>query len=180
MGNDTGNDTGNETLPTRRSPVWMRVLLVVSLGLNLAVVGVVVGAKMRGFGPGGPPHAPSMGSAMIRALPSEDRREIGTRARAQMASANPGPREGRPGRIGLDTLVQALRADPYDHAAVAAMIAAQGQERRGWAEAMQAAWLVQVQEMTEAERAAYAQALEVARDRQKDRRKRWKDKPRPD
>ena len=67
----------------RRSPLWMRVLLGVSLALNLAVIGLAVGASFRLLGPDGPlPH--TFGGALIRALPAEDRHEIGQRAREML------------------------------------------------------------------------------------------------
>ena len=68
--------TTETTVSTRRSPLWMRILLGVSLALNLAVAGLVVGASLRLIGPDGPPAPHTFGGALIRALPHDDRREI--------------------------------------------------------------------------------------------------------
>jgi uncharacterized membrane protein len=60
------------------SPLWMRVLLVVSLALNLLVVGVVAGALARrppdDFGRGAPGDPAA--AFYLGALPPESRREV--------------------------------------------------------------------------------------------------------
>lgn len=149
------------TAPQRRSPVWMRVLLGVSLALNLAVVGIVAGVALRFGGDDRPGHPPRMGSATIRALPAEDRRAILNRARAEVKTTR------RP-RSDVAEMAALLRAAPYDHGALEALVAERRAQRQGWITAMQGAWLEHVATMTEAERMDYAQALEEAG---KDRRR---------
>lgn len=155
------------TTPTvRRSPLWMRVLLGVSLALNLAVIGLAAGAALRLFGHGGPPLPPeSFGGAIYRALEPGDRRELSARVRATVE-----PRNSR--REDAASLVRALRAEPYDAAAVVAVLDAQSAARLGWREALQVAWLDQVASMNASERKAYADRVEAEEQRRlRDRHK---------
>ena len=55
--------TTETTVSARRNPLWMRILLGVSLALNLAVAGLVVGASLRLIGPYGPPAPHTYGGA---------------------------------------------------------------------------------------------------------------------
>ena len=58
-----------------RSRNWLKWALVASLAVNLAFVGLVVGALIKG-----PPHAPWPGIALwhyARALPDPYRRDLG-------------------------------------------------------------------------------------------------------
>ena len=112
--------TENSVNPPRRSPLWMRILLGVSLALNLAVVGLAVGASLRLIGPGGPPPH-SFGGALIRAMPAEDRKAIGRQARAHI---------GRSGhKADSAQLIAALRATPYDQSVVVELLEAQAAGR---------------------------------------------------
>ena len=150
--------TENSVNPPRRSPLWMRILLGVSLALNLAVVGLAVGASLRLIGPGGPPPH-SFGGALIRAMPAEDRKAIGRQARAHI---------GRSGhKADSAQLIAALRATPYDQSVVVELLEAQAAGRQAFAEALQTAWLERVQAMTDAERMAFADGLEAAEARRK-------------
>ena len=57
--------------------VWVRIVLLTSLALNLAVLGVVIGAFVR-FGPhrdGPPSRADLVGGAYTHALSPADRRK---------------------------------------------------------------------------------------------------------
>ncbi len=162
--------TSEPTSNPRRSPTWMRILLGVSLALNLAVVGLAIGASFRVLGPGGPPPPPhSFGGALIRGLPVEDRKDISRRARDTLGSR-------RDHRADAERLITALRSDPFDQAAVAGLIEAQSSGRQAWAAALQSAWLEKVTAMTADERQAYADALEEAEKRRAEKRKRFKAK----
>ncbi len=147
--------TTETTVSVRRSPLWIRILLGVSLALNLAIAGLVVGAGLRLIGPYGPPAPHTFGGALIRALPHDDRREIGFRARD---SLGPRPDYG----AGAAKLITALRITPFDAAAVEVILNAQSVGRAAWSKALQDSWLIHVSDMSENERLGYAQRLEEA------------------
>ena len=68
----------------KSSRLWVRVLLVVSLALNLLVIGAVAGVIIKGgpFKHGGPPHMAQGGvGPLTQALSKEDRRAIGREMR---------------------------------------------------------------------------------------------------
>lgn len=151
--------------PVARSPLWMRVLLGVSLALNLLVAGLAVGAFARMGGPGGAHPAPrSLGGAMYRALPREDRRDL-----LQQVRASDKPRT--PGRVAqAEEIATVLRATPYDGAAMQVVVMRQLDGRQAWQTAMQAAWLERVAAMSPQERAAFADRLEEAATHKKHKR----------
>ncbi|GAW36042.1 hypothetical protein RA2_03110 [Roseovarius sp. A-2] len=138
---------------------WMRLLLVVSLAANLAVVGVVAGWALRHGGHHG--HHPSRldmaGGPLTRALSDEDRREIGQRMRQVW-------RETRSDQADIgtsfDALVSDLRAVPFDPARVTRRMQ---QHREGFAARFamgQEVLLDHLAAMSDADRAAYADRLE--------------------
>lgn len=147
--------TPETTVPTRRSPLWMRSLLAVSLALNLAVVGLAAGAALRLIGPGGPPPVSpgSLGGAMYRAMSPEDRHALVHEVRGSGSS-----RKNR--REDAGRLAAMLRADPFDKAATQALLEEQVAMWADWQAALQNAWLTQVTAMPVEERQAYAARLE--------------------
>ncbi len=96
------------TTPSRR---W-RLLLVLSLALNVAVLGLVGGAVMRDKVGGRPPSGFEFGAGPLgRALPPEDRREIGKSIRDKVDFS----RDGRPAPVRtIRELQELLRTDPFD------------------------------------------------------------------
>ena len=114
-----------KTASERRSPAWMRILLVLSLALNLAVVGLVVGTVLREDGPArrGPSATSDLGLGPVgRALNKEERRQLKRGAVARRADLRENRQEIRQR---LDETLSALATDPLDEAAVAAGFAAQ-------------------------------------------------------
>lgn len=106
---------------TRPSRLW-RGVLVVSLALNLAVVGVVGGAMVAGrFGDHPSPRIDFGVGPLARALPDDERRAIG-RALRQDSSLR-----GHDFRGQMAAVAAALRADPYDPAVTEALIAQQAE-----------------------------------------------------
>jgi len=107
----------------RKTGGWVRLLLVVSLGLNLAVAGALAGVMLSG-GAGwhdhGPPRLAAMGGPLSRALSEEDRRAIGRALRA--AYRDNGSTRARH-RAEMAALAEELRAVPFDRAAVEARLA---------------------------------------------------------
>ena len=134
----------------RRS--WPRWALVASLGLNLVFVGLIAGALING--PPAPP-VPGIGQ-YVRALPEASRRDLGRRLRASRSDWS-GMRAAWHAR--RSALAAALTAEPFDAAAVAALL----EEDRGLAGDLAARGtgllLAEIGAMSPAERAAYAAAL---------------------
>ena len=99
--------------PARTGSGWLRAALLVSLALNLGIIGMVGGALFRN---GGPPHGASMVrdvgfGAFTDALSKEDRAAL---RRAFIADA-PEFRDGRRDmRADFKDLLAQLRAAPFD------------------------------------------------------------------
>lgn len=122
-----------------RAPLWMRLALALSLAVNLGVAGVLIGAALR-------PPPPERVAAMARsaglgawgpAFEREDRaalRRADQRARRTERPADRGADRAERARHAQD-LAKALRADPFDPAAVRQIntrILAQGQARAAY------------------------------------------------
>lgn len=104
-------DTGSSDAVPRRWPRWRGILLVVSLALNLLVVGVVATAAIRHRL--GPPPGFTQATVVTfaRALPEPRRQEIMDATRAERASLRPYRAELRRARAEVrNTLV----AEPFD------------------------------------------------------------------
>lgn len=107
--------SSTETSPRPRRR-WITILLIVSLGLNMILVGFLVGSVLRSH-----PHRDPVISVWairkaLRDLPSDERervRDAFEQVRAEMRS--------RAGDMGVlrDTLGQTLTADPFDAQAFA-------------------------------------------------------------
>jgi uncharacterized membrane protein len=131
---------------------WLRWALVASLGLNLVFVGLIAGALVKG-----PPPPPAPGiSQYARALPEPYRRELGRGLRSSRSDWS-GMRAAWRGRRAA--LADSLTAEPFDLAAVAALL---DEERRLAGElATRGADLLldEIGRMSPDERAAFAAAL---------------------
>lgn len=141
----------------------LRWALIASLAVNLVFLGLFAGAAYRfAGGPGASHHggrgpdARNYATAYVRALP-EDRR------RALFEQMRSGTQE-MPSRAARRALYQqvlsALRAEPFDPAAVQNVLRAQGAMAFRFQTASEGAWLAQVESMSAAERAAYADEVE--------------------
>lgn len=147
-----------ETTPARGRRRWRDWLLVASLGLNLAVLGLVAGAAYRG-----PPERPIVGPALwgyARALPEPYRHDLGQELRqsrqdwAPMRDALRGQREA---------LAAALTADPYDPARVSALLERELQLAAELGSRGVVMLVGQIERMGAAERAAFAERLRQPR-----------------
>ena len=135
-----------------RCPRWMRVLLGVSLALNLLVAGLAAGAALRHGRAGGMHAAPhSLAGAMIRELPPQDRRALSALARDDLARDGHGDRRARR-RAEAAAVTGALRAVLDDQTRRRAAV--QGELREFW--------LARVAAMSDAGRADYADRVEQA------------------
>jgi len=145
--------------PPRVRP-WLRIVLGVSLALNLAVAGLGLGAAIRFGGPDRAARPPlPLGAMLYRELPREDRRAL----RDDRLGPRPEREERR--RAEIAELDAALRAVPFDPTRVEGFLAAQSLQRDALEQALRAAWLTRVSKMSDSARAAYADRLaeEMAR-----------------
>ncbi len=138
--------------PARRS--WMKWALVASLGLNLAGLGVIGGALLKG-----PPPGPIPGVALwhyARDLPDPYRHDLG-RALRESRHDWIGAREALQGQQAA--MAAALTAEPFDPAAVEAVLQQQTRVTDDLATRGTGLLMAQIARMSPAERAAYAAAL---------------------
>ncbi|SDI38373.1 periplasmic heavy metal sensor [Alloyangia pacifica] len=108
------------------APRWMRWLLLGSLALNLAVVGVVAGGLLRHGGPerGGPPRGREFITPYTQAFSQDQRRELGRQLFSSFERKQgdrPRPRPFADYRSALEL----LRAEPFDSTAFAEALSAQ-------------------------------------------------------
>ncbi|GGH55750.1 periplasmic heavy metal sensor [Frigidibacter albus] len=151
--------TPSQPAAAPRSPRWMRIVLVLSLALNLAGVGMVAGAVLgHSKKPPRPPMVSDLGfGPYTDALSAEDRRAL----RSAFVERAPDFRDLRRVMRGdFDRLLAILRTEPYDAAAAAAVIAAQRDRARQGFELGQDLLVERLGAMTAAERAAFADRLE--------------------
>lgn len=152
--------------PPRPRRLW-RVLLVVSLALNLAIAGLVVGALVRNDG-----KPPTRSGAALSlgpigsALSGSDRRAI-----LREVHRDGGLQSLRPGRE-VDAVIAAVTAQPFDPAALDAALAEGKARRDAVVAAATRALILRVTDMTDQERADFAQRISENR---KKRRKRDSD-----
>lgn len=149
---------------------WLRGLLIASLAVNLLFVGLAVGAAMRFGGHDGRRPPPSVGSALYRAMPQEDR----TAMREEMRKLRDEDR-GATRKADAERIAEALRQTPFDQTALGDLVYQQMTRQNGWFTATQNAWLERVAAMSPEERDAYAKrVLEVIE--QKPKKRGWFDK----
>lgn len=146
---------------TPRPRRWLHLLLIVSLGLNLVMIGLALGAVLRFQGPEGIRAAPrSPGLALYHALPDRDR------ALMRRAMRDTGD---RPRHAAMDDIVKALQAVPFDPDALESTLLLQASGREETARNVQRVWLERVVAMTDSERTEYARKLARISRRAKDR-----------
>lgn len=144
---------------TRR---WMFPVLIVSVALNLLIVGMVAGAFLSPDGPhmrGGDEQRAVrgvLGEPFFRALPAHERRAF---ARDVLGNREQF-REGREAlRTRVERFLDALRADTFDRAEVEQLLGEQRRAAVGRQELGEQLLLDRLEAMSPSERAAYADAL---------------------
>ncbi len=137
--------------PKRR---WMPILLIVSLALNLLIVGVVLGTVLR-VKDGGPARGPiGFGAALYHALPKDERKEL----RGQLSGLRTEGSFNR--KKDFEELVQTLQSVPFDPTAVEVLLDQQAAATAELHSVLHDRWLQHVTEMSDEERATYAERLE--------------------
>lgn len=149
---------------TGPSRLW-RVVLVLSLALNLAVVGMVVGASVSGRFGDRPPRSFDFGLGPVaRALEPRERRQIG------LAMRRDGALRDMDLRGNAAEMIAALRAAPFDAGALQDLMAVQAERVTLLQRNAQAALLDQISAMSPERRAAFADRLQEELSRGRDRR----------
>lgn len=149
--------------PVARTALWVKLALCLSLALNLLVVGFVAGSVLRngGAGPNGA-RAPALGTIgvpYILALPREDRREMFRNLRRNGGEALP---DRRMRRAMFDAVLVALREEPFDPEKIEAAARRQAHVSIAVQQRVQKAWIETISAMSEDERQAYADAVELS------------------
>ncbi len=145
--------TGMQESAPRRTR-WLKITLVVSLALNLAVAGLVAGAALKGR-----PDTDARDGLWpySRALPEPYRDDL-------MRALRESRRDWIADREALGStraeLAAALVAEPFDAAAVTALLARQRDRFNALADRGAALLVEQIGRMSPEERLAYAEALE--------------------
>lgn len=133
---------------------WMPILLVVSLALNLLVVGVAIGTALRFKGSDHVAGPPGFGPALYYALPKSERKAL----RGELSALRGKGSHRR--KQDFSTLSEALRRVPFDPAVVETLLEQQAQATAELQDALHRQWLAQVVAMSEDNRATYADQLE--------------------
>lgn len=149
-----------QSIPQKPRRLW-KVIFVISLALNIAILGVVAGATWRFQGRGAHPAAKVLdtGSVYLRALGSKHRRELGRKMRPAGGKDKKSHAEIAQG---FDRAIALLRSEPFDSDAFAKVM--QGHSRRAEMRMQEARNILldHLNAMNAAERAAYADRLEKA------------------
>ncbi|MDO6589247.1 hypothetical protein DS901_03655 [Loktanella sp. D2R18] len=133
----------------------LRIVLVVSLALNLAVVGLVAGSFASGRVGDGPPRSFDLGlGPMSRALAPEDRREIGTALRHARPMGEYNPRRQ------VTLMIATLRATPFDPEALRDLIVEQAEHGTQIQNVAQDVVIDHITTMSDESRVAFADRLQ--------------------
>jgi len=144
----------------RRKPCWKEVVLVISLGLNILVIGLIAGAFLREGKPIG--FRPDRNIAALglrpyyRALDKKDRVELRKSARAQQGGFRSGAKVMR---AALLVVADRLEAEPFDLGAVKAELTSQADVIAGNISFGHKLLLEQISGMTREERKKMADNL---------------------
>lgn len=152
------SDTGRSS----RMPRWLKAVFALSLAANLAVVGLVAGAALREDrsgrsrhkAPPPPAAAEAIGAVMYRSLDRDSRRVLRDLADGQYGNIV----ERRIAE--LNALLEVIRSEPLEVTVLRARIDAQTAAINEFRGAMLEVWIAELQQMSPAERAAFADKVE--------------------
>ena len=148
--------------PKTATALWVKVILGVSLALNLAIAGVIIGAFARSDGvgarAGAAPDIAAFGAPYMRALSKSQRRDIARQIRDDLGSDLP---DRRARRDMFREVLASLRAEPFDEARLIAATTVQADTAVAVQNAARQAWIGKVSKMSAEERSHYADAVEA-------------------
>jgi uncharacterized membrane protein len=134
----------------------VKIALALSLALNLVIAGVVAGAMLRDGPPKGGGRDFGLGP-LSESLSREDRKAL----RQAFLERHPDIREDRREmQADFDALAAALRAEPFDPAAVDAALAAIAARNQSLLDSGRALVAERLKAMTAEDRAAFAERLD--------------------
>lgn len=139
---------------------WSRVVLALSLALNLAIVGLIAGAFI-GKDRSAPPRAYAsrdVGFApFLSALNRDEQRDLGR----ELRRTAPSRAEARNARQeGFERILEALRADPYDPEMLEAAITSHREDLANRQQIGQDTLVARLHNMSPSVRQAYADRLD--------------------
>ena len=141
-----------------------RIVLVLSLGLNLLVIGFVVGLALTGPERKSGPRGLDLGPGpLAQALSPQERRAVLLDLRASGGFQRGQMREY------MQDLLNALRATPFDPDVLSEVMTAQRQKLNQMQDAAQSALFAQINAMSPERRAAFADAVAADMSRGKPR-----------
>ncbi|AWB47946.1 hypothetical protein HYN69_04925 [Gemmobacter aquarius] len=150
-----------------RNGKGVRIALAISVALNLLVIGLVAGAVLRDGGPRGRMGNDLALGPFTEALAPADRAAL----RQEFMQRMPEMRDARRQmRADFKGLLLALRAEPFDVAAVRGLIAGQSERMAGRLAVGQDLLVGRIEAMTPEARAAFADRLEEGLRRGPERR----------
>ena len=135
----------------------LKFLLIGSLSVNLLVAGLFVGAILRHSGPS---DVRGHSDLLLRVLDKDDRRAIGAAVKEVQGGGRRAFWAGQ--KAALGDIATALKAEPYDGAAVQAALVRKSAHMSQTRYAAESAMLARFEAMSGAERAALAERLEAA------------------
>ena len=143
--------------------LWVRIVLAVSLAFNLLVIGAAAGFVVKG-GPtphaDGPRHvADAAIGPLTRALSKADRRAIGRQIRQATDAEGWSPRAHRQS---LKRMLTLLETTPFDADAFSTELTGSIAGLQGRMSRASEALVLRLDQMSDAERAAYAQRVKEA------------------
>lgn len=148
---------------------WTRILLVVSLGLNLAVAGVFLGARLSDDPPRKSDARASQDMSIGpygRALSQEGRTAMREAFAARRSEFRKSRQQMR--ALGRDLII-AMQSEPFDLSAVEDILTQQGALQSAFQMEGRSLLLEHIGTMTSEQRAAFADRLEKGLDRGKRR-----------
>lgn len=151
-------DTEKSAKPSGSTPRWIKALLAGSLALNFAVIAGAIGVAVTFDGPPPPPKDGGMFgiSGYVRALEDGPRKEFGRAVREAM----PQPPSRESFRAQAQATLDLIRAEPFDAAALDAQLNTMAQRFEVGRKTGDRVFVQIIEEMSPAERAAYAERLE--------------------
>ena len=154
--------------------IW-RIVLVVSLAVNLLLIGLIGGTYVRGGG--APPRGFELQlGPLSEALSRDDRRRIGDQIRKDIGASGLSRRERREA---FEALVDAVEAQPFDPERLTTLIAAQQGRTDNVRAAALGAFVNYLTDLSAQERKALAESLRERVQRIGEGGKRQPPPPRP-
>lgn len=146
---------------TQKLPRRYKIILGVSLAVNLVVAGMIGGAALRhGEGARGGLRSAGLGAYALPymlALPKEERQQVMKTVRSDRKGRVP-DRAAR--RALYADVLSVLRAEPFDAEKLSIALSTQAETTIEVQQSAQAAWMAVIAQMSDAERAAYADEVE--------------------